>query len=96
MTMRRARVAVYFWALAQEFGVSKSTAHRIVTDMEAILEETIAAKNGAATRENKILCAVADATETQIQRPGKNQMAYYSGKARWHTAKTETMIDLVS
>jgi hypothetical protein len=62
--------------------------------MEAILEETIAAKNGAATRENKISCAVADAIETPIQRPGKNQRAYYSGKAKRHTVKTDTMIDL--
>jgi hypothetical protein len=96
MTLRRHKEAVTITTLAVDFGVGKSTAHRNIEEMEVVLEEVVAIPKSGTAQRNKATCIVADATETQIQRPRKGQKAYYSGKTKCHTVKTETMIEFVS
>jgi hypothetical protein len=58
------------------------------------LNKVVAVPRGGIDPGYKVRCVVADATETQIQRPKKDQKVYYSGKMKRHTVKTEAMIDL--
>jgi hypothetical protein len=80
------REAACLRVLAREYGVSTSTVHRTIDETEAILAEIVAIHKDAPMPD--VLCVTLDATETQIQRPGKDQRAYYSGKKKHHTAKT--------
>lgn len=94
MTLRWHRDAVCLRTLASDYGISISTAQRNILEMEALLEEVVVICRDGPIPE--LACVTIDATETQIQRPKNGQEKYYSGKKKYHTAKTTAVTDLAT
>lgn len=63
------------------------TAHILLADIFKIPEKKVK------MAEDEILEVIYDVTEQQIQRPGKGQRKYYSGKKKKHTVKHQVVVD---
>jgi len=73
------------------FGIDDSNVCRIIRKLEPIVAKAMAiSKNRILTQE--ALTLLVDVTEQAIERPRKGQRAFYSGKKRRHTIKTEIRI----
>ena len=81
--------------LAPVYYCNESTICRIISTMEKILINSdlfkLKGKGHLIELNNEIL--VTDVTETEIERPTKHQKAYYSGKKKKHTFKTQIIIN---
>jgi len=82
--------------LSNKYKCSESTICRIIDTIEQILinckKFTIQGNNKLENSKNTKL--VIDVTETEIERPKKNQKAYYSGKKKKHTLKTQVIANI--
>ena len=97
-------VALEYWReyrtyfhIGTSWGVSESTICRIVTDIESTLMKTgkfrIPGKKALLKDSDYPELVVMDVTETAIERPKKKQKKYYSGKKKYHTLKTQLVIN---
>jgi hypothetical protein len=82
--------------LSAEYKYNESSICRIINTIEQILinckKFTIKGNNKLENSKNTKL--VIDVTESEIERPKKNQKAYYSGKKKRHTLKTQVLANI--
>ena len=71
------------------FGVDAAQVCRIIRKLEPILAKIVALKKERTLSQAAIEELIMDATEQPIERPKRGQRAYYSGKKKRHTLKTE-------
>lgn len=84
-----------FFELGAKFGLSESNACRHVHKMEKLLAQVIHIdKLPVMDMQGSDATYIVDATEIQIQRPKRKQAKDYSGKAKRHTKKVETIVDV--
>lgn len=73
------------------FGIDDSSVCRTIRKLEPIVAKVMAInKDRTLTQEDTVF--LIDVTEQPIERPSKKQKAYYSGKKRRHTLKTEIRV----
>ena len=86
-----------YFHMGTNWGVSESTICRIVTNIESTLMKTgkfrIPGKKALLKDSDYPEIVVMDVTETAIERPKKKQKRYYSGKKKYHTIKTQLVIN---
>ena len=87
-----------YFHIGSDFGVAESTACRIVHKIENIL---IKSRLFSLPGKKKLLessgledLVVIDVMESPIERPQRHQKAFYSGKQRKHTLKTQAVVEL--
>src|SRR3954454_653060 len=93
-------------ALGFQFGVSDSTASRArarcLPALERAGQDTMRMPDPGAARRKRLpallkdtpgLAVVIDSFEQRTQRPRRRQRAYYSGKKKAHTLKTQVAVD---
>ena len=83
----RSYVTQYF--LGWLFGVDAAQICRIIQKLEPILAKIVALKKEHTLSQKTVEELIMDATEQPIERPKRGQRAYYSGKKKRHTLKTE-------
>jgi IS5 family transposase len=74
------------------FGIDDSRVCRQIQRLEPLLAKVMAITKTRHLRQEEIEEIIIDATEQQIERPKKGQKAFYSGKKKRHTNKTEIRI----
>ena len=74
------------------FGIDDSRVCRITRKLEPLLASVMALPNKKSLSQEEVESLVIDATEQPVERPRKGQKAYYSGKKKRHTLKTEIRI----
>lgn len=85
------------------FGVDKETIHRWKIFLEEVLWLTLGYQLALPKKKVRTVAGllevcpdlnefIIDATERTIQRPGKNQEFYYSGKKKRHTVKNQVLV----
>jgi len=74
------------------FGIDDSRVCRNIQRLEPILAKVMAITKTRHLSQEEIEEIIIDATEQQIERPQKGQKAFYSGKKKRHTNKTEIRI----
>lgn len=74
------------------FGIDDSRVCRNIQRLEPILARVMAITKTRHLSQQEIEEIIIDATEQQIERPKKGQKAFYSGKKKRHTNKTELRI----
>lgn len=74
------------------FGIDDSRVCRIIRTLEPILAKVMAISKTRHLRQEEVEEIIIDATEQPIERPKKGQKAFYSGKKKRHTNKTEIRI----
>jgi IS5 family transposase len=74
------------------FGIDDSRVCRNIQTLEPILAKVMAITKTRSLKQEEIEEIIIDATEQQIERPKKGQKAFYSGKKKRHTNKTEIRI----
>lgn len=74
------------------FDIDDSRVCRNIQRLEPLLAKVIAITKTRHLRQEEIEEIIIDATEQQIERPKKGQKAFYSGKKKRHTNKTEIRI----
>ncbi|MEG4048580.1 IS5 family transposase [Microcoleus sp. Pol17C2] len=86
-----------YFHMGTNWGVSESTICRIITNIESTLMKTgkfrIPGKKALLKDSDYPEIVVMDVTETAIERPKKKQKRYYSGKKKYHTLKTQLVIN---
>ena len=75
------------------FGIDDSRVCRIIQCLEPLLAAVMAIKKCRKLSKEEIESLLIDATEQAIERPKKGQKAYYSGKKKRHTLKTEMRVN---
>ena len=82
--------------LTTQYDYSESSISRIISTIEQILinceKLTVKGKNKLKNLKNTKF--VIDVTESEIERPKKNQKDYYSGKKKKHTFKTQVLANI--
>ena len=74
------------------FGIDDSRVCRNIRTLEPILAKVMAISKTRHLRQEEVEEIIIDATEQPIERPKKGQKAFYSGKKKRHTNKTEIRI----
>lgn len=74
------------------FGIDNSRVCRIIRKLEPLLATVMALPTRKSLSQEEVESLVVDATEQPVERPRKGQKAYYSGKKKRHTLKTEIRI----
>jgi IS5 family transposase len=74
------------------FGIDDSRVCRNIQTLEPLLAKVMAISKTRHLSPEEIEEIIIDATEQQIERPKKKQKAFYSGKKKRHTNKTEIRI----
>ena len=74
------------------FGIDDSRVCRNIQRLEPILARVMAITKTRQLSQEEVEEIIIDATEQQIERPKKRQKAFYSGKKKRHTNKTEVRI----
>lgn len=75
------------------FGLDKSNVCRIIRKLEPIMAKVMAISKEKKLSKEDVESIIVDAFEQPIERPKKGQKAYYSGKKKCHTVKTEVRIN---
>ena len=70
------------------FGIDDSRVCRLIRRLEPLLAQVVAISKDRTLKQEDLELLI-DATEQAIERPQKKQKAYYSGKKKKHTVKTE-------
>lgn len=73
------------------FGLDDSRVCRLIRKLEPLLAKIMAIPKNRILKEEEISRLI-DATEQPIERPKQKQKAYYSGKKKRHTLKTEVHV----
>ena len=76
------------------FNLDKSRICRIIQTLEPVLATVVAISKRKHLSKKEVENLIIDATEQPVERPGKGQKSYYSGKKKRHTIKTEVRINL--
>lgn len=76
------------------FGIDDSRVCRIIKTMESIMPDIMKLSIEHKLTKGEVEELIIDATEQPIERPKNDQKAYYSGKKKRHTVKTEIRINL--
>lgn len=71
------------------FGLDDSRICRLMRKIEPVLAQVVALPQERHLSQREIESLIMDATEQPIERPQTGQKAYYSGKRKKHTLKTE-------
>ena len=86
-----------YFHIGQDFGIAESTVCRIVQKIENIL---IKSRKFSLPGKKKLLntsglgdLVVIDVMESFIEKPQRHQKAFYSGKQKEHTLKTQVIIE---
>lgn len=74
------------------FGIDDSRVCRNIRTLEPILARVMAISKTRNLSQEEVEDLIIDATEQPIERPSKGQKAFYSGKKKRHTNKTEIRI----
>ena len=74
------------------YQVDDATVCRAIKRLEPILAKVVAIKKDRTLAQGQVEELLIDCTEQPIQRPTKKQKAYYSGKKKRHTLKTEIVM----
>lgn len=74
------------------FGIDDSRVCRNIRTLEPVLAKVMAISKTRHLSPEEVEEIIIDATEQQIERPKKGQKAFYSGKKKRHTNKTEIRI----
>lgn len=74
------------------FGIDDSRVCRNIKTLEPILAKIMAISKTRNLSQKEVEDLIIDATEQPIERPSKGQKAFYSGKKKRHTNKTEIRI----
>lgn len=74
------------------FGIDDSRICRIIRKLELLLVSVMASPNKKSLSQEEVESPVIDAKEQPVERLRKGQKAYYSGKKKRHTLKTEIRI----
>ena len=83
-----------FLNLGNQFGISESYAQKLFHRFSEILVKILHVKSRSALSSADLKAVVFDVTEQPIERPQRGQKAYYSGKKKRHTLKTQLMVSL--
>ena len=97
MTLEYWREYRTYFHIGQSWGVTESTACRIIRKIERVLSEarvfTLPGKKYLYQSDYLINTVVIDATESPIERPKKNIHQFYSGKKKKHTLKSQVVVN---
>jgi hypothetical protein len=74
------------------FGLDGASVCRIIKKFEPILSQIMKLPERTGLRLDELESLIIDATKNSIERHNRNQKAYYSGKKKRHTVKTEIRI----
>jgi hypothetical protein len=74
------------------FDLDDSNVCRTIRRIESLLEKVMTLPKREGLQPDELEALIIDATESQIERPKHEQKAYYSGKKKRHTIKTEIRI----
>jgi hypothetical protein len=80
--------------LGESFGISESYACKIYTATASFLGDTLHLMTNAEVNAYQAKVLVVDASEQPVERPQEGQKAYYSGKKKAHTMKSQVIIDI--
>ena len=88
---------LYRCAITQDFmaclyQTNKSTISRSLRRIEALAVRVLGVKRVVRVSREGAEAPIIDSTEQPIQRPGRKQRCWYSGKKKRHTIKTEIVI----
>ena len=88
---------LYRCAITQDFmaclyQTNKSTISRSLRRIEAVAARVLGVKRVVHVSREEAEALIIDSTEQPIQRPGRKQRCWYSGKKKRHTIKTEIVI----
>jgi len=88
---------VYRCAITQDFmgclyGVDKGTVSRSLRRIEDLAARVLGVKRAIRVSRAEAEALIIDGTEQPIQRPGRKQRCWYSGKKKRHTIKTEIAV----
>ena len=88
---------LYRCAITQDFmaclyQTNKSTISRSLRRIEAVAARVPGVKRVVRVSREEAEALIIDSTEQPIQRPGRKQRCWYSGKKKRHTIKTEIVI----
>jgi len=88
---------VYRCAVTQEFmaclyGVDKSAICRALRRIEGLAASVLGVGRAIRVSRAEAEALIVDCTEQPIQRPGRKQRCWYSGKKKRHTVKTEIAV----
>ena len=75
------------------FHLDKSNVCRIIKKLEPLLAKILPIPQQKMLSKYDIETMIIDVTEQEIERPKRNQKAYYSGKNKMHSLKTELRIN---
>jgi hypothetical protein len=75
--------------LALLYGVDKATICRSLRRIEKLSRRTLGVKRRITVSEEEAQALLIDATEQPVQRPGRKQKVWYSGKKKRHSIKNE-------
>lgn len=76
------------------FGVDESRVCRNIQTLEPLLAKVMALCKTKHLSKEEVETLILDATEQPIEKPKRKQKAYYSGKKKRHTVKTEIRVVL--
>ena len=83
-----------FLNLGNQFGISESYAQKLFQRFSEILVKVLHVKSRSALSSADLKAVVLDVTEQPVERPQRGQKAYYSGKKKRHTMKTQLVVSL--
>lgn len=76
------------------FGLDTSRVSRLIKRLEPLLAQVMAITKTKRLTQEAVKGLIIDATEQPVERPKRRQKAYYSGKKKCHTIKTEIRVTL--
>lgn len=79
--------------LGHLFNLHNSNISRLFKKLEPMVAKHVKIKRDADLTSDKVLSLLVDATEQRTQRPKHGQKAFYSGKKKCHTIKTEIAME---
>jgi hypothetical protein len=90
-------LVLYRCAITQDFvaclyGTDQSVISRAMRRIENLAARVLGVKRAIRVSSEEAAALIFDCTEQPIQRPGRKQRCWYSGKKKHHTIKTEIVI----
>ncbi|WP_217523113.1 IS5 family transposase [Pleurocapsa sp. PCC 7327] len=97
MTLEYWREYRTYFHIGTSWGINETTALRITRKVEDILMKSglfnLPGKKAVQPQNTEIEIVVVDVAEHEIERPKKKQKAYYSGRQKCHTIKSQVLAD---
>lgn len=96
LTLTYVRHYPTFQQLGRQFGISESYAHKLYERYRDLLVRLLRVSGHKAGLMPGLQALFLDVTEQPIERPTRHQRAYYSGKKKRHTIKTQLLVSVFS